>query len=245
MVAPDDIPRALSEEGDGTCGLTVWPDFLADCDTPLSSNAVDIRGLWSNGAHMHKIEQCGDRITLSGPGTNNRFYVHDFPHADGTFENGCADYFPNAFPACSAQPGRCLPGGIRGVFDTSTKCMTMFVAPNAAAMANPSSQIVGANRCLVTATDGVEELHFTNSLFNLNLVLRRVPPPPPPPLPPSPPAAATGLIVGLAAGGGGLLMIVLLGVLLFMRRKKKVAESAVPKKLGIAARLGWGRCVSL
>ena len=44
MVAPDDIPRALSEEGDGTCGLTVWPDFLADCDTPLSSNAVDIRG---------------------------------------------------------------------------------------------------------------------------------------------------------------------------------------------------------
>ena len=50
-----------------------------------------------------------------------------------------------------------------------------------------------------------------------------------------------GLIVGLAAGGGGLLMIVLLGVLLFMRRKKKVAESAVPKKLGIAARLGWGR----
>lgn len=74
---------------------------LADCTEPLIDGAPDLRGMWKavdvtiGGApappdhrgwtHFQRIEQCGDRIVITGNGV-----IHDM-RADGTEENGVHD----------------------------------------------------------------------------------------------------------------------------------------------------------
>ena len=64
---------------------------------------------------------------MSGPGSDG-FYVHDFPHADGTEENGVDDFNAAIFPKCDA---------IRAVSQFDSKCMSMTVGA-----------MLGASRCL-------------------------------------------------------------------------------------------------
>ena len=46
------------------------------------------------------IEQCGDRIVISGNTSDGDNFVHDFLHADGTLESGASDFDPALFPLC-------------------------------------------------------------------------------------------------------------------------------------------------
>lgn len=94
----DDIPVVYTPAG-GWHGEMPAP-FLTDCDEPLAPGVPDLRGTWQvvsvevNGTvdpthpvnrHVERIEQCGDRVTLTGGGI-----IHDM-RADGTIEHGVHD----------------------------------------------------------------------------------------------------------------------------------------------------------
>lgn len=71
--------------------LEVWaPRTLDGCREPLAPGAPDLRGVWEviDGrmkGHVERIEQAGNRITISVGGL-----VHDM-FCDGTLENGVDD----------------------------------------------------------------------------------------------------------------------------------------------------------
>lgn len=216
----DTIPRWNSGPYPGvvtpssTCGLTSWPLFLAQCTTPLAPGAVDLRGLWSDahtgGTHVQRIEQCGDRATISGPGVNGFYFVHDFVHADGSWVNGADDYSPSAFPNCVTLP-RTPNGGVRGIWNDTSGCLYMNAAPTAAALSTPG--ILAASRCL-QSNAGIEELHFINIGFGLDLMLRRDSNPP---APPPAPRASLCLIDGCEEEEAGRVAArVIIGVVLGM-----------------------------
>ena len=82
----DDIPRANTPG----CAYTAFPaPVLAGCREPLAAGAPDMRGVWRDprepGAHIERIEQCGDRLVVTAGGI-----VHDM-RVDGSFERGVND----------------------------------------------------------------------------------------------------------------------------------------------------------
>ena len=94
---PDDIPVAGSQviPGEAPCGLPEMPDpVLAACDVGLHPTVPDHRGSWVSNTtnHTERIEQCEDRYTVSGPASDDLYYVHYFYHADGTKANGVHDF---------------------------------------------------------------------------------------------------------------------------------------------------------
>jgi hypothetical protein len=98
-LAADDIP--VEHTPAGGYGQEMPPPVLAGCDEPPVDGAPDLRGLWrvvtvevdgeDAGAdhaaigHLQRIEQCGDRIVVTGGGV-----VHDM-RCDGTETNGVND----------------------------------------------------------------------------------------------------------------------------------------------------------
>jgi hypothetical protein len=67
--------------------------------------------------HVERIEQAGQRVTLTSDGI-----IHDFPIVDGTFENGChdvaaADFATPIVVAASYEDGVLVlrPQGMDGV----------------------------------------------------------------------------------------------------------------------------------
>ena len=98
-LAAGDIP--VEHTPPGGYGGEMPPPVLAGCDEPLVDGAPDLRGLWSvvtvevDGedagpdhpaiGHLQRIEQCGDRIVVTGGGV-----VHDM-RCDGTETNGVND----------------------------------------------------------------------------------------------------------------------------------------------------------
>jgi len=98
IVDADDIPVAHTPAGG--YGDAVPDPVLADCTEPLIEGAPDLRGLWRvvevtvdgvlvDGhpalAHVERVEQCGDRLVVTGGGV-----VHDM-RVDGTERNGVND----------------------------------------------------------------------------------------------------------------------------------------------------------
>ena len=94
----DDIPVAHTPPGG--YGDVMPPPVLAGCDEPLPPGIPDLRGTWKvvdvewkidspdpDGplGHIDRIEQCGDRICITGGGV-----IHDM-RADGTTERGVND----------------------------------------------------------------------------------------------------------------------------------------------------------
>lgn len=95
----DQIPVAHTPPGG--YGDDFPAPILAGCAEPLVDGAPDLRGMWKaidvtvNDApappehrgwrHFQRIEQCGDRIVITGGGV-----IHDM-RADGTVENGVHD----------------------------------------------------------------------------------------------------------------------------------------------------------
>jgi hypothetical protein len=95
----DQIPVAHTPPGG--YGEDFPAPILAGCSEPLVDGAPDLRGMWKaidvtvNDApappehrgwrHFQRIEQCGDRIVITGGGV-----IHDM-RADGTVENGVHD----------------------------------------------------------------------------------------------------------------------------------------------------------
>merc|ERR1719410_711168 len=75
--------------------------ILADCEDPIAPGIPDFRGLWQDHAHMERIEQCSDRIVITGGGV-----VHDSLHADGTLKNGVHDTPAPLLPWC--LPGNAM-----------------------------------------------------------------------------------------------------------------------------------------
>lgn len=143
-----------------TCGLPAFPyPILASCTDPIQSGVPDHQGIWSNDAngHWQRIEQCGDRYVVSGPGSSGLYYIHDFPHADGTPENGVADYNAAVFPSCLA---------IRAAGTFDGLCMNMTVG-----------NVVAASRCLLD--DGT--LEFYNQMIGTQILTRTPDTPPPSP----------------------------------------------------------------
>lgn len=85
----------------GGYGATFPPPVLAGCAEALVAGAPDLRGLWQvtevevNGApapkghpvygHVERIEQCGDRIVITGGGV-----IHDM-RCDGLVDHGVHD----------------------------------------------------------------------------------------------------------------------------------------------------------
>ena len=86
--ATTDIPLDHTAPG---ASLDVWPSRTLDgCHEPLAPGVPDLRGVWEvvDGrmrGHVERIEQAGNRITISTGGL-----VHDM-FADGTLENGVDD----------------------------------------------------------------------------------------------------------------------------------------------------------
>jgi hypothetical protein len=90
----DAVPVAHTPPGG--YGETMPPPVLGSCTEPLVDGAPDLRGLWSVVAvagasshpligHVQRIEQCGDRLVVTGGGV-----VHDM-RCDGTERNGVHD----------------------------------------------------------------------------------------------------------------------------------------------------------
>jgi hypothetical protein len=83
-----EIPLDSTKPG---ASLEVWPlRTLAGCREPLAPGAPDLRGVWEcykgrMTGHVERIEQAGNRITISTGGL-----VHDML-CDGTLENGVDD----------------------------------------------------------------------------------------------------------------------------------------------------------
>ena len=98
-VTADAIPVAHTPPGG--YGDDFPPPVLAECTEPLVDGAPDLRGMWRSvdvtiggepappdhrgWRHFQRIEQCGDRIVITGNGV-----IHDM-RADGTVENGVHD----------------------------------------------------------------------------------------------------------------------------------------------------------
>ncbi len=99
VVLASDIPVANTPPGG--YGTDFPPPVLSTCTEPLADGAPDMRGMWHavaaerNGApvpegdkvydHFQRIEQCGDRVTITAGGI-----IHDM-RADGTEEHGVHD----------------------------------------------------------------------------------------------------------------------------------------------------------
>jgi hypothetical protein len=107
--------------------------FLTSCTDPIIDSAPDLRGTWTpievtiNGEpappevplwrHIERIEQAGQRVTLTSDGI-----IHDFPIVDGSFENGChdvaaADFTTPIVVAAAYEEGVLVlrPQGMEGV----------------------------------------------------------------------------------------------------------------------------------
>ena len=85
----DQIPKAYTPG----CRATRWPaPVLAGCTEPLPEGAEDLRGLWhayeGQVGHVERIEQCGDRVVVSG-----RTFIHDF-RTTGEVADGANDVNP-------------------------------------------------------------------------------------------------------------------------------------------------------
>jgi hypothetical protein len=81
-----DIPVAHTPN----CRYTTFPDpVLAACGEPLAPGAADLRGVWVDlsvpHGHLERIEQCGDRVTITAAGI-----IHDM-RTDDTYEHGVND----------------------------------------------------------------------------------------------------------------------------------------------------------
>eukprot|EP00931_Biecheleriopsis_adriatica_P117137 TRINITY_DN92689_c0_g1_i1.p1 TRINITY_DN92689_c0_g1~~TRINITY_DN92689_c0_g1_i1.p1 ORF type:complete len:222 (-),score=43.74 TRINITY_DN92689_c0_g1_i1:128-793(-) len=156
-----EIPRAGSKVSPDAadCGLPTLPEpVLTECSEPIPEGVPDHSGIWestSPSGGWQRIEQCGLRYTVSGPGSDGRYYVHDFVQADGTSENGCNDFNAAQFPACT-------PVNPAGVFESN--CMNMKVGA-----------MTGATRCLINAT----HLEFFNVMLGTDLLLKVDKPPSP------------------------------------------------------------------
>ena len=99
MTTAADIPVAHTPAGG--YGEQMPPPILTGCDEPLIDGVPDLRGMWRVVAvevegtdagpdhpaigHLQRIEQCGDRIVVTGGGV-----VHDM-RCDGTEEHGVND----------------------------------------------------------------------------------------------------------------------------------------------------------
>lgn len=126
-----DIPRVNTPPG-GWKGEMPGP-FLDRCVEPIADGLPDLRGTWRpvevivNGEvappevplwqHVERIEQAGTRVVITSDGI-----IHDFPSADGTFENGCHDVAAMDFTspivvAASFEDGVLVlrPRGLEGV----------------------------------------------------------------------------------------------------------------------------------
>ncbi len=87
----DEIPKAYTPD----CEVDRWPaPVLAGCTEPLPPEAADLRGLWRAETglvgHVERIEQCGNRLIVSG-----RRFIHDF-RTDGTLAEGANDIDPRS-----------------------------------------------------------------------------------------------------------------------------------------------------
>lgn len=85
----DEIPKAFTPD----CHTDQWPaPILAGCTEPLPPEAADLRGLWRTEdgqvGHVERIEQCGNRVVVSG-----RRFIHDF-RTTGTLDAGADDINP-------------------------------------------------------------------------------------------------------------------------------------------------------
>merc|ERR1712167_5115 len=69
--------------------------ILAECTDPLTPGLPDLRGTWQNDDHIERIEQCADRVVVTGGGV-----IHDCLHADGSLENGVHDTPAPLEPFC-------------------------------------------------------------------------------------------------------------------------------------------------
>jgi hypothetical protein len=99
VVLASDIPVANTPPGG--YGADFPAPVLSTCTEPLADGAPDMRGMWHavaaerNGLpvpegdkvydHFQRIEQCGDRVTITAGGI-----IHDM-RADGTEEHGVHD----------------------------------------------------------------------------------------------------------------------------------------------------------
>jgi hypothetical protein len=97
-VRADDIPVAYTPPGG--YGEQLPDPILSTCTEPLVSGAPDLRGYWQvvavevagasveehpAYAHTERVEQCGDRLVVTGGGI-----IHDM-RCDGTEERGVHD----------------------------------------------------------------------------------------------------------------------------------------------------------
>jgi len=100
---------AVAHTPPGGYGTEMPPPILAACTEPLVAGAPDLRGLWqvtevvADGeivgdhrvlGHIQRVEQCGDRMVVTGGGV-----VHDM-RCDGTADHGVRDVaeFDHATP---------------------------------------------------------------------------------------------------------------------------------------------------
>jgi len=100
-IVHDQVPERLRGGDHGGYGADFPAPVLSTCTEPLADGAPDMRGMWHavaaerNGApvpegdkvydHFQRIEQCGDRVTITAGGI-----IHDM-RADGTEEHGVHD----------------------------------------------------------------------------------------------------------------------------------------------------------
>lgn len=126
-----DIARVNTPDG-GWKGEMPGP-FLTSCTEPIADGLPDLRGtwqpveIWVNGEtappevplwqHVERIEQAGPRVVITSDGI-----IHDFPVADGSFDNGCHDVAAMDFTtpivvAASFEDGVLVlrPQGMEGV----------------------------------------------------------------------------------------------------------------------------------
>lgn len=87
----DDVPKAYTPD----CETDRWSaPVLAHCTEPLPPEADDLRGLWQavegRVGHVERIEQCGDRVVISG-----RRFIHDF-RTTGSLAQGANDINPGS-----------------------------------------------------------------------------------------------------------------------------------------------------
>ena len=131
MALSTDIARITTPTGGWKGDMP--PAFLTECTDAIIDSAPDLRGTWTpievtiNGEpapadiplwrHVERIEQAGQRVTLTSDGI-----IHDFPVVDGTFENGChdvaaADFTTPIVVAASYEDGVLVlrPKGLDGI----------------------------------------------------------------------------------------------------------------------------------
>jgi len=97
-VLADDIPQYFTPKIDGVYSNQDFPlGLLSRCTEPLADGVPDLRGLYQSDSDLLSVEQCGDRLQINSPEV-----LHDFPHADGTLENGLDDVRGHC--ACQKDP---------------------------------------------------------------------------------------------------------------------------------------------